>query len=454
MTLQSGQIPALVNPRSCQRPAHFGLPIRDRLDFTVEPDSLNHRIFRFPARFHPPVVRRLLKLYSRPRDIVLDPFCGSGTVAVEALFSGRAAVATDIDPLSVLITHAKARTYDLSVLAETVSVLDIELERMQAADERLWGHFEHDIGPIDYEAAAAPLARYIPDLPNARHWFRRRVTIQLAAIRSKIEAYAGGAALPFLRLCFASIVRNASNADPVPVSGLEVTRHMREREAAGRGINPYELFRIALGKALDGTRRFQEQRVPGGAARVVRADARQLSVRGTGIVDCVLTSPPYLTAVDYYRRHTLEMYWLGLTNSIADRLALMPGYLGRDKVSARHVRIDDVPASAVARRWLADMPAVRPERERGFMHYCAGMTEVLSRLTEVARPGAPVMIVVGDVRFSGVAVSMTDLFEQLAPRGLVLERTLWYPLVNRFMSYERQNGADINMDRVLVFRAT
>ncbi len=452
--LQSGQTPALVNPRLGERPADLSLLTQDKLNFTAEPETLNHRVFRFPARFHPPVVRRLLELYSRPRGTVLDPFCGSGTVAVEALFSGRAAVSTDIDPLSVLITYAKTRTYDLSNLAEIVAVLHTELERMQAADEQLWGCFEHDIGPIDYEAAAAALTRYIPDLPNARHWFRRRVTIQLAAIRSKIEAYAGGAALPFLRLCFASIVRNASNADPVPVSGLEVTRHMREREAAGRAINPYDLFRAALSKALDGTRRFQEQRVPGGAARVARADARQLSVRGTGRVDCVLTSPPYLTAVDYYRRHTLEMYWLGLTGSTADRLALLPGYLGRDRVSARHIRFEDTPASAVARRWLADMPAVRPERQRGFMHYCAGMTEVLSRLVEIARPGAPVMIVVGDVRFSGVTVSMIDLFEQLAPSGLVLERTLWYPLVNRFMSYERQNGADIDIDRVLVFRAT
>lgn len=454
MMLQSGQPPALVDPRICQRLADLDLPFQDKLDFAAEPDSLNHRIFRFPARFHPPVVRRLLELYSQPRDIVLDPFCGSGTVAVEALFSGRAAVATDIDPLSVLVTHAKARTYDLGVLAKTVAVLHIELERMQAADQRLWGSFEHDIGPITYDAAAAALALYIPDLPNARHWFRRRVTVQLAAIRSKIEAYTGGAVSPFLRLCFASILRNASNADPVPVSGLEVTRHMRDREAAGRAINPYELYRVALGKALDGTRRFQEQRVSGGSARVARADARQLSVRGTGIVDCILTSPPYLTAVDYYRRHTLEMYWLGLTGSASDRLALLPGYLGRDRVSARHITTDDTPASMVARRWLADMPAVRPERQRGFLHYCTGMTEVLSRLVEIARAGAPVIIVVGDVRFGGVTVSMKDLFEQLAPSGLVLERTLWYPLVNRFMSYERQNGADIDMDRVLVFRAT
>jgi hypothetical protein len=62
-----------------------------------------------------------------------------------------------------------------------------------------------------------------------------------------------------------------------------------------------------------------------------------LSIRGTGLIDCVITSPPYLTAVNYYRRHQLEMFWLGLTHTTAERLELMPRYLGRDRVARHHV---------------------------------------------------------------------------------------------------------------------
>ena len=453
MTAASSRL-ALINPRTTRRADHPSTSPASRLDFPADTERLNHRIFRFPARFHPPVVRRLLEVYSRPGEVVLDPFCGSGTVPVEALFAGRAAIGTDIDPLSILVTRAKARTYDLGILNAATESLRGELARMREADERIWGRFDLEIGLADYEAASSLLAEHIPALPNALHWFRRRVMVQLAAIRAKVETHIFSPAYPLLQLCFASIIRNASNADPVPVSSLEVTRHMRDKEANGRSIDPYGLLDAVLHKALDSTRGFQERRQSGTAARIVRADARHLSVRGTGRVDCVITSPPYLAAVDYYRRHTLEMYWLGLTESASERLDLMSSYLGRDRVGLRHMDgADGTRGAAIARRWLAGMPAVRPERERAFLHYCSGMGEVLTRLCEVTRVGAPVLVVVGNVRFNGCLVSIPDLLTQLAPRGLALEQRLWYPLENRYMSYERQNGADIDVDHVLVFRA-
>ena len=52
----------------------------------------------------------------------------------------------------------------------------------------------------------------------------------------------------FFRLIFASIIRRASNADPVPVSGLEVTAHMKRLDSAGRLINPFQLFFKAMRK--------------------------------------------------------------------------------------------------------------------------------------------------------------------------------------------------------------
>ena len=53
-------------------------------------------------------------------------------------------------------------------------------------------------------------------------------------------------------------------------------------------------------------------------------------------VDAVLCSPPYHGAVDYYRRHQLEMFWLGATRSTADRLHLLQRYVGRVRVAQSH----------------------------------------------------------------------------------------------------------------------
>ena len=424
-----------------------------RLTFLSEPDRLNHNVFRFPAKFHPPVVRRLIELYTQPGDTILDPFCGSGTTLIEALLAGRSGVGTDVDPLSILLTRAKTRRYDLSRLEAASEALNAALARMRQADERIWGSFEGDIASAEFKVASEPLAPHIPRLPNIGHWFRRRVVIQLAAIKSHIERFRGSPEHLFFELCFASIIRNSSNADPVPVSGLEVTKHMLEREEQGRVVDPYSLLSVGVGKALEATRRCQELMSPHASARVARADARHLSIRGTGSIDCVITSPPYLTAVDYYRRHTLEMFWLGLTATTTERLDLMPRYLGRDRVGQRHMEdAERTFGATVAKRWLALLPPSKPERQRAFIHYCAGMGDVLDRLADVTRAAAPVIIVVGNVKFNGADVFMPRLFEDLAAPRFTLKEQHWYPLANRYMSYERKNGADINAEHVLVFR--
>jgi DNA methylase len=72
---------------------------RGRLEFKADSDGrLTHYMFRYPAKFHPPLVRRLLADYTQRGHRVLDPFCGSGTLLVEAAIAGRHATGTAVDP--------------------------------------------------------------------------------------------------------------------------------------------------------------------------------------------------------------------------------------------------------------------------------------------------------------------------------------------------------------------
>src|SRR5213594_2267093 len=73
---------------------------------------------RFPARFLPQLARNLIECYSHPNDTVYDPMCGSGTVPTQARFLGRKACASDIHPLSVLITRARSTLLDPAFLLE------------------------------------------------------------------------------------------------------------------------------------------------------------------------------------------------------------------------------------------------------------------------------------------------------------------------------------------------
>jgi hypothetical protein len=53
------------------------------------------------------MVRVLLTLYSQPGEVVLDPFCGSGVVPLEAALAERGAWANDLSPYAYVLTRGK-----------------------------------------------------------------------------------------------------------------------------------------------------------------------------------------------------------------------------------------------------------------------------------------------------------------------------------------------------------
>ena len=70
--------------------------------------DLTHGLYKYPARLSPPLARALILALTKPGDVILDPFAGGGTTAVEALFHGRRVIASDINSLACFVTLAKS----------------------------------------------------------------------------------------------------------------------------------------------------------------------------------------------------------------------------------------------------------------------------------------------------------------------------------------------------------
>ena len=77
-----------------------------------------HEFYRYPARFSPLIARAAIEAFSEPGDLVIDPFCGGGTTAVEAQLLGRLSIAADINPLATFVTTAKTTVYSQEALDE------------------------------------------------------------------------------------------------------------------------------------------------------------------------------------------------------------------------------------------------------------------------------------------------------------------------------------------------
>src|SRR5665647_252318 len=100
-------------------------------------EEIKHIDYALPAKRHTPmyllhkywarkphnVVREYIEHYSTAGDIVLDPFCGSGVTAIEALKAGRKAIAIDLNPLALFITRMTVTPVDTKEFERWFDVL-------------------------------------------------------------------------------------------------------------------------------------------------------------------------------------------------------------------------------------------------------------------------------------------------------------------------------------------
>lgn len=430
----------------------LGVKIK-RFQLNGEVERLSHYVFRYPAKFHPPVARALLETYTQAGETVLDPFCGSGTLLVEASILGRSSIGLDVDPIATAVSRAKVHRYQIPRLMDSANRTLEGFQRHHRAESEYRRRMFVDLSAAHYKAEIRLLQSYVPNIPNLFHWFRHYVIIDLARIRRAIEK----TEMPeshrhLLRVVFASIIRNSSNADPVPVSGLEVTAHMKKRDLAGRFVDPFLFFERAVKRAIKGCEAFNEA-APTGETRVFCGDALELRRFLKRKVHAVITSPPYHGAVDYYRRHMLEMFWLGYTSTRDDRLGLLDHYIGRPSVPLRHPLVKDELTTDLAREWDKKIRKISAERANAFRHYMAAMSKFFDCLTQFVSTEAPVVLVIGHSSWNNTRIPTTELFAEIAGGRFRLDDVAWYPVKNRYMSYTRHNNANIDKEYVLQFRA-
>lgn len=73
--------------------------------------GLTHNFYKYPARFSPSFARQIILSFSKPGDLVFDPFMGGGTTLIEACALGRRALGSDINSLAVFLTQTKTSIF-------------------------------------------------------------------------------------------------------------------------------------------------------------------------------------------------------------------------------------------------------------------------------------------------------------------------------------------------------
>ena len=418
-----------------------------------------HPLFRFPAKFHPPIVRWALGKYGRSGSVMLDPFTGSGTAQVEAFVRGISSVGVDIDPLACLVAKAKTTPIGPKRLRNALEEIERLLQPHIRAHSDREAREGTDISEHRFERETVRLE--IPAIPNLTHWFRRYVVIDLARILSALnEASLARNENRFFRACFASIIRRVSNADPAPVSGLEVTS-IQAKLNAKRKIKVFDEFLRKSKKAIGGMEQLWLSRNSKGArakARIIQGDALDIGTLPGKIAlaregfPLVITSPPYCRSVEYSRRHQLELYWLGFVTSPTQHTSLTHTYIGRKLVRVSDCDEEKDFGIAALERRLKRIEDCDPSRARSVRHYFHSMREFFAALVQVVRKNGTVVCIIGDSQCCNVRIPTADFIAEIASEHFELESRFSYALRNHYMQYGLWNGNGIKQEHVLVFK--
>jgi DNA modification methylase len=299
-----------------------------------------HGFHAYPARTHPVTARRLVEAFSAEGATILDPFCGSGTVLVEAMLAGRAAVGTDLNPIAVML--ARAKTFPRSP-EKSAALVEAARGAAAVADAR--------------RKAKSGAVKRLPQEDVSV--FAPHVLLELDGIRAGI-AKAPAEHRPELGLVLSSILIKLSEK-----------RGDTSDEAVDKRVSAGYPARLFVRKAEELARRFDELAAslpsPPPRARVFEDDATLLTKVRAGSIDAVVTSPPYVATYDYLAHHALRMRWLGLDQ----------GPLAKGEVGAR-------------RRYERRSPR---EARSAWMRELSRLFDALARVTV---PGAPVVLLIAD----------------------------------------------------------
>lgn len=248
-----------------------------------------HYSISYRGSFKPELPDFLIKRYSNKGDIVFDPFSGRGTTALQANLLGRVAWASDVNPLSILITEAKLNPVGLDEVVLRLNQIDFRRPIDLHGYSDLFSPFYHP----DTFRELVNLKNHVKENPDTVSRF-----IEMIAI-SRLHGHSPGF---FSVYSFPQI--------SVPPESQRSINEKRGQVPEYRSVAPRVIKKAAQCLRDGFTSDFFEI---SSANRINCSDSRSLGGMPSDSVNLVVTSPPFLDKVDYLSDNWLEFWFAGIS---------------------------------------------------------------------------------------------------------------------------------------------
>jgi hypothetical protein len=304
---------------------------------------------------HPETARRVLEAF--PGGAVLDPFCGSGTVAVEAVRAGRPFTGVDVSGVALEVAWARTRVWHPDECRR------FEQEGLKTADAAFSDSDREEFRFPDWAL-------------NERLWYEPHTLREVCILREHIDRHPDPLRR-LLRVVLSSLVvklsKQRTDSDPKP----DLYHRPRPRGATFRNFKDKldEVTRGLLQLSSD----LYKRKVAFVEPELKAGDARKVDLK-PGAYKLVLTSPPYAGVYDYTRQHARRYVLLEADSSAAE---------------------------------LGEIGSRRTEGA----NYAVDLQAALTRIAAAMAPSAKALLLLGDGAEQGKEFDGAALLAELAPKA-------------------------------------
>lgn len=407
---------------------------RDLVPWVYGGTRATHYLHSYPAKLLPQIVHFFLanEIFCPSDGAVLDPFSGSGTVALETILSGRDAYYCDINPFARMLTKAKTTPLPMH-----------DLEREFDNVNKLYNQINLST---------------IPDVVNLGYWYNEKTAANLSKLKSAINMVADEEIQHFLKICFSSVARKLSRANPkfsVPVRA-KVDGELIDVIADEEHV--WASFDQAMTKAK---RQIEDLSIASKLGNVFCASHDVLNLEESwpscqkkfGEIDLVITSPPYAGAQKYVRATSLSLGWLDHVKS-SELTKIESKTLGREHLPKADVINRKSSTIDAADEMIFEIAKENSTRAAIVSIFLNEMNIAAKNIMKSLKPGGYAVIVMADNTVCGKHFPTTKftskLFENSGGKK-VLE--LKDRIVSRSLQTKRASKAsNISHETVMVFK--
>ena len=374
--------------------------------------KLGSRVHAYAASFGEDFASSLIERNTEEGTIVLDPFVGAGTTALQAVTLNRNAVGIDIDPIACRISRVLTSRFDMSYLAtaterlqENLRYFEDQITKNPSLYSGLGPGSVLKIGTREFS---------IPDEQAIDFWFDPSHIATLSVSCGLVACEPD----PLVRQAFevaisSSIIRKWPNTLSFAMD-IDHSRPHKPRDATPQPIqSQFSLLYRVLDRVVNAIIEIQGSLAQvDSSATILEGDSYlHLSTLESESVDFVLTSPPYLNAIDYPRAHKFSQWWLSPLTAPLGRSE----YLGLRQASARNEEdncLSMIPALSDSLTPFRNMPVFRT-----ISRYVVDLAGVVDQLHRVARARSKVVFVVADNVLAGMNLPVSAIVKELLKRS-------------------------------------